>query len=241
MWCTLKFAALKYLPTSSLRLEPSTSCKAVRRHTSQRGGSLTTQHTSRKKFGSLYHCAILWINENEKLRNILWRLFSTWRSNSEITQPQNRTMYHEISKWFSVSSAMSSYSASLILLVLPSAPFCYTRVGQVTFSRELRWGQNKLIATQCNEWDKRVLTKDTNRNNLKHESKEWKKSILFTHHERGRENEFTRGFKSLTFGFYDLKVWPQSLTALVNEPGHTLCLYTHTAKIWNVVKCHVWK
>ena len=31
-------------------------------------------------------------------------------------------------------------------------------------------------------------------------------SILFTHHERGRENEFTRGFKSLTFGFYDLKV-----------------------------------
>ena len=31
-------------------------------------------------------------------------------------------------------------------------------------------------------------------------------SILFTHHERGRENEFTQGFKSLTFGFYDLKV-----------------------------------
>ena len=60
-------------------------------------------------------------------------------------------------------------------------------------------------------------------------------SILFTHHERGRENEFTRGFKSLTFGFYDLTVWPQSLTALVNEPGHTHCLYTHTAKIWNVV------
>ena len=175
MWCTLKFAALKYLPTSSLRLEPSTSHKAVRRHTTQRGGSLTTHHTSGKKFGSLDHCAILWINENEKLRNIMWRLFSTWRSNSEITQPQNRTMYHEISKWFSVSSAMSSYSASLILLVLPSAPFCYTRVGQVTFSRELRWGQNKLIATQCNEWDKRVLTKDTNRNNLKHESKEWKK------------------------------------------------------------------
>ena len=84
-------------------------------------------------------------------------------------------MYHEINKWFSVSSAMSSYSAFLILLVLPSAPFCYTRVGQVTFSQELGWGQNKLIATQCKEWDKRVLTKDTNRNNLKHESKEWKK------------------------------------------------------------------
>ena len=84
-------------------------------------------------------------------------------------------MYHEISKWFSVSGEMSWYSASLKLLVLPSAPFCYTRVGQVTFLKELRWGQNKLIATQCNEWDKRVLTKDTNINNLKHESKEWKK------------------------------------------------------------------
>ena len=70
---------------------------------------------------------------------------------------------------------MSSYSASSILLVLPSAPFCYTLVGQITFSQELRWGQNKLIATECSEWDKRILTKDTNRNNLKHETKEWKK------------------------------------------------------------------
>ena len=71
VWCALKFAALKYLPTSSLRLEPSTSYKAVRRHTTQRGGSLTTHHTSGKKFGSLDHCAILWINENEKLRNVM--------------------------------------------------------------------------------------------------------------------------------------------------------------------------
>ena len=66
------------------------------------------------------------------------------------------------------------------------------------------------------------------------------KSILFTHYERGWENEFTRGFKSLFFGFYDLKVWPQSLTALAKEPRHMHCLYTHNAKIWNVVKCHVW-
>ena len=69
VWYTLKFA--QYLPTSSLRLEPSTSHKAVRRHTTQRGGSLTTHHTSGKKFGSLDHCAILWINENEKLRNVM--------------------------------------------------------------------------------------------------------------------------------------------------------------------------
>ena len=69
VWGTLKFA--QYLPTSSLRLEPSTSHKAVRRHTTQRGGSLTTHHTSGKKFGSLDHCAILWINENEKLRNVM--------------------------------------------------------------------------------------------------------------------------------------------------------------------------
>ena len=86
-------------------------------------------------------------------------------------------MDHEINNdtRVSVSSSMSSYSASSILLVLPSAQFCYTLVAQITFSQELRWGQNKLIATQCNEWDKRVLTKDTNRNNLKHETKEWKK------------------------------------------------------------------
>ena len=71
---------------------------------------------------------------------------------------------------------MSSYSASSILLVLPSAQFCYTLERQITFSQELRWGQNKLIATQCSEWDKRVSTKDTNRNNLKqHETNEWKK------------------------------------------------------------------
>ena len=69
VWCTLKFA--QYLPTSSLRLEPSTSHKAVRRHTTQRGGSLTSHHTSGKKFGSLDHCAILWINENEKIRNVM--------------------------------------------------------------------------------------------------------------------------------------------------------------------------
>ena len=67
--CLLKFAALKYLPTSSL--EPSAFRKAVRRHTTQRGGSLTTHHTSGKKFGSLDHCAILWINKNEKLRNVM--------------------------------------------------------------------------------------------------------------------------------------------------------------------------
>ena len=86
-------------------------------------------------------------------------------------------MDHEINNdtRFSVSSSMSSYSASSIVLVLPSAPFCYTLVGQITFSKELRWGQNKLIATECSEWDKRVLTKDTNRNNLRHETLEWKK------------------------------------------------------------------
>ena len=86
-------------------------------------------------------------------------------------------MDHEINNdtRVSVSSSMSSYSASSILLVLPSAPFCYTLVGQITFSQELRWGQNKLIATKCSEWDKRVLTIDTTRNNLRHETKEWKK------------------------------------------------------------------
>ena len=90
----------------------------------------------------------------------------------------NRIMMdHEINNdtSFSVSSSMSSYSASSILLVLPRVPFCYTLVGQVTFSRELRWGQNKSIKNHCSEWDKRVLTIDTNRNNLRHETKEWKK------------------------------------------------------------------
>ena len=35
-------------------------------------------------------------------------------------------------------------------------------------------------------------------------------SIVFTRHEFGRKNniDFTPGFKSLTFGFYDLKVRP---------------------------------
>ena len=70
---------------------------------------------------------------------------------------------------------MSSYSASSILLILPRVPFCYTLVGQITFSQELRLGQNKSIRTHCSEWDKRVLTIDTNRNNLRHETKEWKK------------------------------------------------------------------
>ena len=92
-------------------------------------------------------------------------------------------MDHEVNNdaRFSVSSSMSSYSASSILLVLPSAPFCYTLVGQITFSQELRWGQNKSIRTHCSEWDKRVLTIDTNRNNLRHETKEWKeyRSYLF--------------------------------------------------------------
>ena len=90
---------------------------------------------------------------------------------------QNRIMNHEINNdtRLSVSSSTSSYSASSILLVLPSAPFCYTLVGQITFSQELRWEQNKLRRTHCSEWDKRVLTIDTNRNNLRHETKEWKK------------------------------------------------------------------
>ena len=55
----------------------------------------------------------------------------------------NRIMMdHEINNdtSFSVSSSMSSYSASSILLVLPSAPFCYTLDGQITFSQELRVG-----------------------------------------------------------------------------------------------------
>ena len=69
VWCTLKFAALKYLPTSSLRLEPSTSHKAVRRHPKRRQFNDTTP--AEKKIGSLYHCAILWINDNEKLRNVM--------------------------------------------------------------------------------------------------------------------------------------------------------------------------
>ena len=65
---------------------------------------------------------------------------TTWRINSDIVQLQNRIMDHEINNdtTFFVSSSMSSYSASSILLVLPRVPFCYTLVGQVTFSRELR-------------------------------------------------------------------------------------------------------
>ena len=124
-----------------------------------------------------------WLNDHSGLMkmktDVIWGPVSTWRINSETaSKPQNRIMDHEINNdtRFSVSSSMSSYSASSILLVLPSAPFCYTLVGQITFSQELRWGQNKLIATQCSEWDKRVLTNETNRNNLKqHETNEWKK------------------------------------------------------------------
>ena len=49
-------------------------------------------------------------------------------------------------------------------------------------------------------------------------------SIVFTRHEFGRKNniDFTPGFKSLTFGVYDLKVRPWSLAVLVNAPKHAL-------------------
>ena len=129
-----------------------------------------------------YNISRRWLNDHSGLMkmktDVIWGPVSTWRINSETaSKPQNRIMDHEINNdtRVSVSSSMSSYSASSILLVLPSVPFCYTLVGQITFSQELRWGQNKSIRTHCSEWDKRVLTIDTNRNNLKHETKEWKK------------------------------------------------------------------
>ena len=58
-------------------------------------------------------------------------------------------MDHEINNDtpFSVSSSMSIYLASSKLLVLSLAPFCYTLVGQITLSQELRWGQNNSIRT----------------------------------------------------------------------------------------------
>ena len=142
-------------------------------------------------------------------------------------------MDHEINNdtRFSVSSSMSSYSASSILLVLPSAPFCYTLVGQITFSQELRWGQNKLIATQSSEWDKRVSTKDTNRNNLKqHETNEWKKyrsySLVTNAWWRGgggREERKTLTFLSRT-RILDHRILRSEvfLSLLVNEPRHTV-------------------
>ena len=122
-------------------------------------------------------------------------------------------MDHEINNdtRFSVSSSMSSYSASSILLVLPSASLCYTLEWQITFSQELRWGQNKLIATQCSEWDKRVSTKDTNRNNLKqHETNEWKKyrsySLVTKRVMGGGGGE--RGKKNINFPLKDSNLRP---------------------------------
>ena len=139
--------------------------------------ALLHQQNKKWKVGRLCHCAILRIKENENRKDFVWGPVSTWRINSETAELQNRIRDHEINNdtTFSVSSSMSSYSASSILLVLPRVPFCYTLVGQITFSQELRWGQNKSIRTHCSEWDKRVLTIDTNRNNLRHETKEWKK------------------------------------------------------------------
>ena len=47
-WSILKFAVLKCSSTFSHGLDPSTSRKAVRRPTTQTGGSLTTHHSSKK-------------------------------------------------------------------------------------------------------------------------------------------------------------------------------------------------
>ena len=94
-----------------------------------------------------------WLNDHSGLMkmktDVIWGPVSTWRINSEIaSKPQNRII-HEINNdtRFSVSSSRRSYSASSILLVLPSASFCHTLEWQITFSQELRWGQNKLITT----------------------------------------------------------------------------------------------
>ena len=136
-------------------------------------------------------------------------------------------MDHEINNdtRFSVSSSMSSYSASTILLVLPSASPCYTLEWQITFSQGLRWGQNiKLLATQCSEWDKRVSTKDTNRNDLKqHETKEWKKyrshSLVTNAWWGGGGEERNIHFPLKESNFRPSEVF---LSFLVNEPWHTV-------------------
>ena len=61
-----------------------------------------------------------WLNDHSGLMkmktDVIWGPVSTWRINSETaSKPQNRIMDHEINNdtRFSVSSSMSSYSASL--------------------------------------------------------------------------------------------------------------------------------
>ena len=101
----------------SVALEPSTSRKAARRPTTWAGSDLTTIKSAKKK------------------KRLESRMFMSLCYTRDY-ELNNDTR-------FSVSSSMSSYSAFSIQLVLPNALFCYTLVGQVTFSQELRWGQNK--------------------------------------------------------------------------------------------------
>ena len=179
-----------------------------------------------------YNISRRWLNNHSGLMKMktddIWGPVSTWRINSETASKlQNRIMDHEINNdtRFSVSSSMSSYSASTILLVLPSASLCYTLEWQITFSQGLRWGQNiKLLATQCSEWDKRVSTKDTNRNDLKqHETKEWKKyrshSLVTNAWLGGGGEERNIHFPLKESNFRPSEVF---LSFLVHEPWHTV-------------------
>ena len=123
----------------------------------------------------------------------------------------------------------SKWKVKQIQTVGYSNTFLFHTLRQITFSQELRWGQNKLIATQCSEWNKRVLTKDTDRNNLKHKNVKRMKetSIVFTRHERvmgegGGEERKTFTFLSRT-RILDHRFLRSEffLRFLVNESWHT--------------------